>query len=295
MHKIRNIFVVLGMLFSTAAYSEVQVNIGINLSSFPELVVVPDSPVYYAPSLGANFFFYDGLYWVYQDDNWYASSWYNGPWWFVVPEAVPLYVLRIPVRYYRQPPTFFLGWRSDAPPRWGDRWGHEWEQRHNGWDRWNHKAVPAAAPLPRYQQHYSGDNYPRQVEQQRNLQQQNYRYKPRDPEVRQRVQEQAAPSAPAQRDRQRAPDGRGIKQQDFPRGQPTNQDIPRPQQQGRVELNGQKVQPDLGMDKHEQAGQSVQIQQPKPQATEPTARPQPRTPQQSEAIRMQPQVQEHRQ
>ena len=63
------------------------VSIGINLPLFPELVPVPGYPVYYAPRVDANYFFYDGMYWVYQDDNWYASSWYNGPWSLVDPEV----------------------------------------------------------------------------------------------------------------------------------------------------------------------------------------------------------------
>ena len=67
---------------------------------YPQLVPVRGYPVYYAPQLNSNYFFYDGMYWVYQRDNWYASSWYNGPWGLVAREAVPLYVLRIPVRYY---------------------------------------------------------------------------------------------------------------------------------------------------------------------------------------------------
>ncbi len=62
------------------------VSIGINLPSYPELVVVPGYPVYYAPRGDVNLFFYDGMYWVYQRDNWYASFWYNGPWWLVGPE-----------------------------------------------------------------------------------------------------------------------------------------------------------------------------------------------------------------
>ena len=105
------------------------VSIGINLPVYPQLVPVPGYPVYYAPQVNSNYFFYDGMYWVYQRDNWYASSWYNGPWELVAPEAVPLFVLRVPVRYYRQPPAYFRGWRSDAPPRWGEHWGNAWEQR----------------------------------------------------------------------------------------------------------------------------------------------------------------------
>jgi len=38
------------------------VSIGINLPSFPSLVVVPGYPVYYAPRVDANLFFYDGVY-----------------------------------------------------------------------------------------------------------------------------------------------------------------------------------------------------------------------------------------
>src|SRR5882672_10421086 len=141
------------------------VSIGINVPVYPELVPVPGYPVYYAPRMSANFLFYDGLYWVYQGGNWYASSWYNGPWGLVSPVYVPVFVLRIPVRYYRAPPVYFRGWRADGPPRWGQHWGHDWERRRSGWDRWDHHSAPRSAPLPTYQRQYSGDRYPR-VEQQ---------------------------------------------------------------------------------------------------------------------------------
>ncbi len=151
------------------------VKIGIYLPRYPELEPVPGYPVYYAPRLNSNYFFYDGLYWVYQGDNWYSSPWYNGPWDWVDPDAVPLYVLRIPVRYYLQPSANFLHWPASAPPRWDERWGHDWAQRRSGWDRWNRTASPAPAPLPLYQQKYGSDRYPG-VERQRALQSQHYRY-----------------------------------------------------------------------------------------------------------------------
>lgn len=235
MLKIRYVFIVLGMLLCSAASATVQVgigiglphlSIGINLPAYPQLVVVPGYPVYYAPRLQANFFFYDGMYWVYQDDEWYASSWYNGPWWLVDPEVVPVFILRIPVRYYRLPPAYFRGWRPDAPPRWGHHWGRDWEQHRSGWDRWNRSAAPAPAPLPAYQRQYSGDRYPRQVEQQQEIQKQRYRYQPRDPVVRQHHQEQAAQRAPVQQERQRTPEERGYRQQDMQRSRPPQQDGP---------------------------------------------------------------------
>jgi len=189
------------------------VSIGINLPVYPQLVAVPGYPVYYAPQVNSNYFFYDGMYWVYQRDNWYASSWYNGPWALVSPEAVPLFVLRVPVRYYRQRPVYFRGWRSDAPPHWGEHWGNTWEQHHSGWDRWDRRAVPAPAPLPVYQRQYSGNRYP-QVEQQQALQSKNYRYQPREPVVQQHYQAQQRPSAsaPPPQARQTAPQERAMPQ-----------------------------------------------------------------------------------
>lgn len=179
------------------------VSIGINLPVFPELVVVPNYPVYYAPRGDVNLFFYDGMYWAYQRDNWYASSWYNGPWGLVGPEYVPAFILRVPIRYYRHRPVAWAGWRSEAPPRWGERWGHDWEQRRSGWDQWDRRAPHAPAPLPVYQRQYSGNRYPR-VEQQQVLEREKYRYEPQDPVVRQQRQQRYA--QPPQRNDRRQED-----------------------------------------------------------------------------------------
>ena len=251
MLKIRNALMVVGMLMSPLAPAAVQVSIGIglpnvsigiNLPAYPQLVVVPGYPVYYAPHMQANYFFYDGMYWVFQGDNWYVSSWYNGPWWFVEPYAVPVYVLRVPVRYYRQPPTYFRGWRPDAPPRWGNHWGRNWEQHRSGWDKWDRSAVSAPAPLPAYQRQYSGDRYPHQVEQQRQLQQERYRYQPRDPVVRQHYQERAVQSTPMQQDRSGAPEDRRSRQQDIQRSAPRQQEDPGAPRSQSPQRGGEDVQ-----------------------------------------------------
>ncbi len=193
----RNKLTLLWMLVCAAAPAWAQVSvriglpsidIGINLRLYPELVPVPGYPVYYAPQMDSNYFFYDGMYWVFQGDDWYASSWYNGPWSLVEQDLVPVFVLRIPVRYYRQSPVYFRGWRPDAPPRWGERWGNDWQQRHQGWDKWNRSMPAARPPLPVYQRNYTGDRYP-QLREQQTLQNKNYRYQPHDPLVRQQVQE----------------------------------------------------------------------------------------------------------
>jgi len=242
MLKIRTLVLALGLLMSPLASADTQVSIGINLPAYPQLVVVPGYPVYYAPRMQTNYFFYDGMYWVFQGDNWYASSWYNGPWWFVEPYAVPVYVLRVPVRYYRQPPAYFRAWRPDAPPRWSNHWGHDWEQHRSGWDKWDRRAAPAPAPLPAYQRQYSGDRYPRQVEQQRELQEQRYRYQPRDPVVRQHYQERAVQSVPTQQNRQGAPEARGSRQPDIQRSTPRWQDGPGAPRSQSPQRGGDNVQ-----------------------------------------------------
>jgi hypothetical protein len=250
MLKIRHLCFILMMLFSSVASSAVQmsigiglpsVNIGINVPEYPDFVIVPGYPVYYAPRMEANFFFYDGLYWVYQDDNWYESSWYNGPWWLVDPDEVPLYVLRVPVRYYRMPPVYFIGWQFDAPPRWGDHWGRDWNERRGGWDRWNRNSAPAAAPLPAYQRQYSGNRYPKQEDQQRELHQQNYHFQSRDPVVhkqneqpqdnREQNQNQKNPRENVQKDkpnqeRKDINQNRGTQQRDNQRNEPSPQVVP---------------------------------------------------------------------
>lgn len=219
MPKIRSVILALGLLMAPLpAAADVSigigfpyVSIGVNVPAYPRLVRVPGHPVYYAPHLGVNFFFYDGLYWVFHNDNWYASSWYNGPWAFVSPYDVPVFILRIPVRYYRHPPTYFRSWRRDDPPHWRDNWGDNWERRRGDWDRRDDRdyrdgrddrdyrdgrddrdrraAPPPPAPLPSYQREYSREQYPRQVQQQHQLLQQKYRYQPREPVVRHHYEE----------------------------------------------------------------------------------------------------------
>ncbi len=202
----RHLLVALSILLGSALPADAQVGvgvalpgvqIGIQVPAYPRLVRVPGYPVYYAPSASMNYFFYDGAYWVFQGDTWYVSSWYAGPWYVVAPEQVPLFVLRVPVRYYRAPPPYFRAWRADAPPRWGEHWGRDWEQRHAGWERWDRRAVPRPAPLPAYQRSYRGNRYPVAPEQQHEIRTQRYGYQPREPVTREHYGAQRGP-VPAQ-------------------------------------------------------------------------------------------------
>ena len=60
-------------------------DVGVDLPQYPEMLPIPDSPVYYAPAVDSNYFYYDGNYWDYASDGWYTSPWYNGPWTYVDP------------------------------------------------------------------------------------------------------------------------------------------------------------------------------------------------------------------
>ncbi len=186
--------------------------IGIVQPVYPDLVPVPGYPVYYAPQARANYFFYDGFYWVFQDERWYRSAWHDGPWDRIDPYDVPLFVLRIPVHYYVNPPVYFHGWAVSAPPRWDLYWGPRWAEHRRGWDHWDHRAVVRAAP-PVYQHYYSGDHYPRR-EYQNELRERHYRDQPRESTLRRQPPERPVANAPLQQ--QPAPERREIPRSPYP-------------------------------------------------------------------------------
>ncbi len=55
------------------AHSQVSVHSGVNLPAPPALVVIRQTPVVYAPSVGANYFFYGGRYYVLSGAGWYVG------------------------------------------------------------------------------------------------------------------------------------------------------------------------------------------------------------------------------
>ena len=203
-HLILATSIATSMLLYAAVPAHAQVSVGIqshgvsiafNVSAYPRMVAVPGYPVYYDPRMNSNYFFYDGLYWVYQDNNWYSSGWYDGPWDQVGPQYVPAFVLRVPVRYYGQRPAYFSGWSVDVAPHWGEYWGNDWQQQRSGWDSWDRHSVYQAAPLPSYQAQYSGSRYPRAVEQQYSIQSTSYHYQPREAVAQQYYQQHVVTSA----------------------------------------------------------------------------------------------------
>jgi hypothetical protein len=230
------------ILLGTIA-AEAQVSIGINLSTFPRLVVVPGYPVYYAPNVRANYFFHDGLYWVFnvEDGYWYSSSWYNGPWVYVEPVYVPQALLVVPYRYYQVRPAYWRGWSYDQPPRWGQQWGSGWESSRRGWDNWDRRKKYAAAPVPLYQKKYERDRYPAPT-QQETIHNEQYHYQPKDDHVRQqqptiiRQQSEGGARAPGKAERVIASPKDQEKAQTQEKGQPREkgpgQEKAQPQEKG---------------------------------------------------------------
>lgn len=213
--------------------------IGINIPAYPQLAPVPGYPVYYAPQLDANLFFYDGYYWLFANDEWYSSTWYNGPWYLVPPERVPDFILRVPVRFYRRPPLFFHDWNRDGPPRWGEHWGPSWQRSRPGWDRWNRGAVPPRAPLPGYQRQYPHMRYPGASEQ-RSLENRYYRF----PQGRPPEHRPAERGPPPQQ--QRYPEQQRYRQQPQPQRYPEQQRYrqqPQPQRYQEQQRYRQQPQP----------------------------------------------------
>src|SRR3989304_1819981 len=116
-----------GLLGAIPAQAD-NISIGINIGSPPppppppivvaappQLVVVPGTPVYYAPGLNVNFFFHGGRYYTFHNNSWFGAAAYNGPWTFVAVERVPQPILVVPVQYYKVPPG---PWKKGGPPPW---------------------------------------------------------------------------------------------------------------------------------------------------------------------------------
>ena len=85
----------------------VQINVPpppIVLTAPPSLVVVPGTPVSYAPAASYNYFSYGKRYYTFHNRAWFYATAFNGPWVVLPVEQVPPPVLAVPVGYYKSPP-----------------------------------------------------------------------------------------------------------------------------------------------------------------------------------------------
>jgi hypothetical protein len=96
-------------LFTEPATADVSVNINVGpppviFSAPPRVVVIPRTPVAYAPDTSYNVFVYGGRYFSFHDGAWFLAASHGGPWTLVPAEHVPRPLLAVPVKYYKIPP-----------------------------------------------------------------------------------------------------------------------------------------------------------------------------------------------
>ncbi len=108
------------------------VSLDINIGSPPRFVVVTGTPVYYAPSVSYNYFFYDRRYYLFHNELWFSAAYHNGPWTAIAFERVPRPILAVPVEYYKRPPGH---WKKHGPPPWAQARGHE--KKEHGKKKWD--------------------------------------------------------------------------------------------------------------------------------------------------------------
>ncbi len=98
-------------------------NLGINIGRPPQVVVVPGTPVYQAPSVPYNYFVYHDHYYLFHEGMWLSAVHYNGPWTVIALERVPQPILTVPVNYYKVPPGHWK--EKHGPPPWAQANGHD--------------------------------------------------------------------------------------------------------------------------------------------------------------------------
>ncbi len=110
------------------AHAEVSININLGpppivVAAPPEMVMVPESRVYFVPDPQIDIFFYAGYWWSPRGSRWYRARAYEGPWVHLAPVDVPRAVIYMP-RDYRT--------RYANAPRYP--YGH-WKQEHHNWEK----------------------------------------------------------------------------------------------------------------------------------------------------------------
>jgi len=125
----------------------------IHFAAPPDMVVIPETYVYFVPDVDEEIFFYGGWWWRPWNGRWYRSQSYSSGWDYY--QDVP--------SFYRQIPS---GWRNDyRQRRWGGRpWNYQripQQQVHQNWNSWerdrhwekqNNWGVQDLRPQPRSQQ-----------------------------------------------------------------------------------------------------------------------------------------------
>lgn len=88
------------------AYGDVDVHIGIGvpIPPPPSVILIPGTPVYYAPDCcGVEIFFYVGNWWRKHNGYWFRATYHNSPWVYVTPPQIPAVLVKLPPDYHKIP------------------------------------------------------------------------------------------------------------------------------------------------------------------------------------------------
>lgn len=69
----------------------------------PEVILVPNTRVYYVPDLKYDLFRYGRHWYINSGGHWYRARGYSGPYEYLDYGRVPSTILRLPDKYHRQP------------------------------------------------------------------------------------------------------------------------------------------------------------------------------------------------
>lgn len=124
----------------------VSINIGdpyrgaaLHFRSEPDVVLVPDTRVYYVRDYDYDVYRY-GSYWYFIDDGrWYRARSYRGPFVYIHTASVPRAIVQVPTRYRRHwggPPPHAVarGYRRNHEERYVER-NRSWNDRDRDRDR----------------------------------------------------------------------------------------------------------------------------------------------------------------
>lgn len=110
---------------------DVSVNIGVPavvVAEPPEMILVPDSQIYYAPSVEAELFFYRGNWYTRSGHRWYRGRSYKGPWVVASRRTVPGAFGRLPGNYR----TVYVRGERVPHGHLKKHWKHHEEERRLG-------------------------------------------------------------------------------------------------------------------------------------------------------------------
>jgi hypothetical protein len=125
----------------TRGRAEAEVDVHINLGfpppppvvfhHEPEVILVPETNVYYVPGLDYDFYRYGTVWYINRGGYWYSASSYRGPFTAIVHDRVPDAIIASPVRY-RHHPARPPHWREDRGHGQGHGKGDKGDKGHRG-------------------------------------------------------------------------------------------------------------------------------------------------------------------